>query len=161
MLILNTGGTFNKVYNQITGELKVPKDNLAIESIMKFSKIDYCDIKGMIFKDSLDITKEDRKHLVKYLQWTHYDKIVIIHGTDTMDKTAQFLSEHITNKQIVLTGAMVPFSINSIEATANLMQAIGFLQTKQKNNIYIAMHGNVVKYNKIFKNRKIGLFECR
>ncbi|MDQ7068099.1 MAG: hypothetical protein Q9M40_09070 [Sulfurimonas sp.] len=34
MLILNSGGTFNKRYNKINGELEIPFDNHAIESIL-------------------------------------------------------------------------------------------------------------------------------
>ena len=160
ILILNTGGTFNKVYDEISGELVVPKDNKAIETIIKSTKVNYLELDGIIFKDSLDITKEDRKILKEYILGTAFQKIIIIHGTDTMDKTAKYLSQHILNKQIILTGSMVPFCVNTVEPTSNLMQAVGFLQNKSKNNIYISMHGQIVKHNKIFKNREIGLFEC-
>jgi L-asparaginase len=44
-----------------------------------------------------------------------------------MDLTAKYLDEKIKDKTIVLTGAMLPISINKIEATLNFSQAIGFL----------------------------------
>ena len=161
ILILNTGGTFNKIYDEILGELFVPNNNVAIESIIKHSKINNCIVDGLIYKDSLDINKLDRELLKEYIQMSNYDKIIIIHGTDTMDKTAKFLSKYIKNKTVILTGSMVPFSINTIEATSNLLLALGFISTAKKHNIYISMHGYVKKYNKISKNRTLGVFECQ
>jgi len=58
-----------------------------------------------------------------------------------------------------MTGAMVPFSIDVVEATANISTAIGFLLDCQKNGTYIAMHGIVDIHNRVFKNRKKGIFQ--
>ena len=125
--IINTGGTFNKVYDKIKGELVVPKNNYAVEEIIKKSFIDRnieFDIEGIIYKDSLDMTNEDRKLILEKLKKSKENKIIIIHGTDTMDKTADFLNQHCKDKQIILTGAMEPFSINKIEATSNFTLAL-------------------------------------
>ncbi len=162
ILILNTGGTFNKFYEPISGSLIVEKENKFIEELIvkSFKSISLVNVYGLIYKDSLDITKEDRVQLVNKIETSKEDKIIIIHGTDTMDKTAKYLNKHIKNKQIVLVGSMLPFSIEPIEATANLMCAYGFLKSNKKNNIYISMHGYIDKYNKIAKNRTKGIFEC-
>jgi len=160
-LVLNTGGTFNKIYNDITGELVVSNNNFMIESILKSSKIDRVSIKSIIHKDSLDINKKDRKKIIKYIEQSNSQYIIIVHGTDTMERTAKIIKKNIKNKIIILTGAMVPYSIDKVEATANLSMAIGFLQGKKiKNDVYIAMHGKVKRYNKIFKNREYGIFQC-
>ena len=160
-LVLNTGGTFNKIYNDITGELVVSNNNFMIESILKASKIDRIIIKSIIHKDSLDMNNKDRKKIIKYIEKSKSQYVIIVHGTDTMEKTAKFIWKNINNKVIILTGAMVPYSINKVEATANLSMAIGFLQGKKiKNDVYIAMHGKVKRYNKIFKNREYGIFQC-
>ena len=161
ILILNTGGTFNKLYNPINGELFVSKDNNAVESILKNSKIKNYEIEGILYKDSLDITQEDRKFLKNKILKSNYKKIIIIHGTDTMDKTAEYLDEYIKNKTIIITGAMIPFSIDTIEATSNFMMAFGSLLSHNKKNIYIAMHGNVSKHTKIAKNKSLGIFQCQ
>lgn len=160
ILILNTGGTFNKVYNEINGKLFVPHHNQAIDYILKTSKINNIKVDGIIYKDSLDIKKSDRKKLVQYINKSTYKKIIIIHGTDTINITAKYLKKKIKNKLIVLTGSMKPFSINPIEATANLMTAFGFIQTCKENKVYICMHGLIKQPNKIKKNKKLGLFEC-
>lgn len=160
ILILNTGGTFSKIYNDIDGNLAVPNHNKAVETILKNSKISNCTVNGLIYKDSLNINQTDRVLLKNQIKKSNYEKIIIIHGTDTMDKTAKYLAKHITNKTIILTGSMVPFSLDKVEATSNFMLAFGYILSNNKNNIYIAMHGNVKKYNKIVKNRILGVFEC-
>ena len=161
ILILNTGGTFNKIYDELTGKLIVPKNNNAIKMILSKSKISNTKIKGIIYKDSLDINNKDREELKKYIEKSNYDKIIIVHGTDTINKTASYLNKYIKNKKIVLTGAMIPCSIEQTEATSNLMSAFGFLLNSNKNNIYICMHGLIKKYNKITKNKELGIFECQ
>ncbi len=161
ILILNTGGTFSKTYDEINGNLVVPIHNKAIEEILGKSKISNCIVSGLIYKDSLNITQRDRILLKNQIKKSNHKKIIIIHGTDTMDKTAKYLAKHIKNKTIILTGAMVPFSLDEIEATSNLMLAFGYISSKNKKNIYIAMHGNIKKYNKILKNRTLGVFECQ
>ncbi len=156
-LILSTGGTFNKIYNPKTGNLDIDVKNSAVKSIQKHWLSDY-KFDTVINKDSLDFTNLDREELFKYVKNCNYEKIVIIHGTDTMDLSAKYLSEKNIQKCIVFCGAMVPFSINPIEATANLAMALGFIKNA-KNGIYISMNGTVDIFNKVIKNRKIGKFE--
>jgi L-asparaginase len=161
ILILNTGGTFNKVYNEINGKLVIDKNNKILSHIIKKAKILDITIQGLIYKDSLDITTKDRIKLKKYILKSKFNKIIIVHGTDTMEKTARYLADTIDNKKIIFTGAMKPFGIEPIEATSNLMSAFGFLNNCKKNNTYICMHGLIKKYNKITKNKQLGIFECQ
>ena len=159
ILIINTGGTFNKRYNPLKGELQVPNDSLALEGVLKyFYNLKY-KIVNIIHKDSLDMNDDDRKEIVKIIQNSSSKKILIIHGTDTMDKTAEFLEDKIHDKCVILTGAMVPCSIDFVEATANISTAIGYMLNCQKTGIYIAMHGLVDIHNRVFKNREIGIFQ--
>ena len=160
ILLINTGGTFNKQYNELNGSLIIKKNNDVIKDILNKSKIDNIEVKGIIYKDSLDITNEDRRLLVKFINQCKYKKILIIHGTDTMDQTALFLDQNIQNKQIVITGAMVPYKINKVEAVSNMMMGYGYLLSNEKNGVVISMHGMVEKYKKITKNRELGVFEC-
>ncbi|MDX1808910.1 MAG: asparaginase domain-containing protein [Sulfurospirillaceae bacterium] len=161
ILIINTGGTFNKRYNPLKGELQVPDDSLALDGILKyFYNLNYKTI-NIIHKDSLDMNNEDREEIAKLIQHSSYKKVIIVHGTDTMDKTAEFLDEKIKDKCIVLTGAMVPFSIEQVEATTNISTAIGYMLSCQRTGVYIAMHGLVNLHDKIFKNREIGVFQSK
>ena len=160
ILIINTGGTFNKQYNQSNGDLIIKKDNDTLKKLFKKAKIANPKIIGLLYKDSLDITQIDRKLLVECINQTKYDKIIVVHGTDTMDQTALYLDKNIKNKQIVLVGAMVPYSINKVEAVSNLMLAYGYLLASTKKQVSISMHGLVKKYNTIKKNKELGIFEC-
>ncbi len=156
--VINTGGTFNKRYNPLSGELEVPKDSLALDEIISYCyNIDF-DVLNVISKDSLDMSDADREFIVKTIKNCKNENIIIVHGTDTIDLTASFIDENIKDKTIVLTGAMLPISINKIEATLNFASAIGFLNANIKNGIYISMHGSVKNYKKLIKNREIGQF---
>ncbi len=157
ILIINTGGTFNKIYNPINGELEIDKSGKAIETIAKSWLIDF-KIINIIGKDSLDIIDSDREEIYKTIEKSEFKKIIIVHGTDTIDKTAKYLDELNLDRQIILTGAMVPFSINPIEATANLSSAYGYLLRKRENRIYIAMNGKIDLYKRVIKNRGKGYF---
>ena len=156
--VINTGGTFNKRYNPLTGELEVPKDSLALDEIISYCyNIDF-DVLNVISKDSLDMSDADREFIVKTIKNCKNENIIIVHGTDTMGLTASFIDEKVNDKTIVLTGAMLPISINKVEATLNFSQAIGFLNANIENGIYISMHGSVKNYKKLVKNREIGQF---
>ena len=162
ILILNTGGTFNKKYCEISGTLKVLEDNSNIELIVKkaFRNNLNLDIKGVLYKDSLEINDINRKEILENLHV--YKKILIVHGTDTMDMTAKFLANKIKKDQtVVLTGAMHPFSIDVLEAVANFSISLSFLNQNHNTGVYIGMHGLVKEYTKIHKNKKLGIFECQ
>jgi L-asparaginase len=156
--VLNTGGTFNKRYNPIKGQLEVPSDNIALDKIVKSCFNVEFEIKNIVSKDSLDFTQEDRETILKEIQNSTSDKIIIIHGTDTVDLTAKFIEDKIENKIIVFTGAMVPMSIDEVEATMNFSQAIGFLNAPIENGIYLSMHGSVIEHSKLVKDRSVGQF---
>ncbi len=160
--IINTGGTFNKIYNPLKGKLEVPKNNFAVDDILTnlYKTNDKPDVCGIIYKDSLDINSNDRKKLLHKIKGIKSKKIIIIHGTDTMGKSATYLAKHIKNKKIVFVGAMQPYSYEKVEASANLALAIGFLSSKVNNGIYISMNGLVSTFDKIVKNYKLGKFEC-
>ncbi len=156
--VINTGGTFNKVYNPIVGELEVSKDSKSLDKIVSSCHNISFEIKNIISKDSLDMSDEDRKVILNTIKETKNDKIIIVHGTDTIDKTSEFIKKNISDKKIVFTGTMVPMSIDEVEATMNFSLALGFLNADIKSGIYIAMHGVVIDCSKLIKNRSLGQF---
>lgn len=158
MLILNSGGTFNKRYNSLSGELEVPYDNEAIDNILSSTNIEY-DLAGVVYKDSLDMDVNDRKMLTSIILESKDDTFIVIHGTDTMQLTAEFFHEIFEDRIIILTGAIKPFEIDKIEASLNLGIAIGFAKATKEYGTYICMNGNVEPWDKIEKNRAIGKFE--
>ncbi len=158
MLILNSGGTFNKKYNSLNGELEVPYNNSSIEKILQSVESKY-DLAGVIYKDSLDMNMDDRKMLAKIIMESKDDTFIVVHGTDTMHMSAEFLSEIFEDRKIVFVGAMKPFEIDTIEASFNLGMAMGFAKALKEHGVYICMNGYVEPWKNIQKNTKFGKFE--
>ena len=158
MLILNSGGTFNKRYNPLNGELEVPYDNYAIEKILQSVNGGFS-LAGVVYKDSLEMDADDRKMLANIIMESQEDTFVIVHGTDSMNLTAEFMDEVFSDRKIILTGAMKPFEIDNVEASLNLGMALGFANAVSEAGVYICMSGFIEKWNNIVKNRAIGKFE--
>jgi len=157
ILLISTGGTFNKVYNPFNGELIIDKTSKAVQEIASHWLCEF-EVVNIIGKDSLEISNHDRLELLAMISQSEYKKIIIIHGTDTMTLTAEYLADAELDKQLILTGAMVPYSINPVEATANLASSFGYMQTLNNNGVFIVMHGVFASYEKIKKDRKKGKF---
>ncbi|NQY95060.1 MAG: asparaginase [Campylobacteraceae bacterium] len=156
--VINTGGTFNKRYNPIKGQLIVPDDNIALDKILKSCHNVDIEVKNIVSKDSLDMTDLDRELITATIKDSESENIIIIHGTDTVDLTSAFLEKEINDKKIVFTGAMVPMSIEEVEATMNFSLALGFLSANVENGIYLAMHGVVVNHKNLIKDKSVGKF---
>jgi len=159
ILILSTGGTFNKIYNPINGTLDIDSSNFALKLIEKkfLCKLNY---KNIINKDSLEFTDNDRELLTKTIKESEFSKIVVIHGTDTIDLSSQVVASLNLKKTVVFTGAMVPFSIEPIEAVANLAMALGFSKLA-KDGVYIALNGVVDSYDRVVKIKELGKFKLK
>ncbi len=158
ILIINTGGTFNKVYNPLTGTLDIDHHGEALKSIAK-SWLTKFKILNIIGKDSLNLTDADRATIRQTIQEAKEKNIIIVHGTDTMDITAEHIAKAKINKKIILTGAMIPYAINPIESTSNLCSAYGYLNALEKKGVFIAMNGVIKDYRRVIKNKEKGYFE--
>ena len=157
ILIISTGGTFNKVYNPKTGALEVDESSTPLHTLASKWLCEF-EILNIIGKDSLEITNHDRLELLSTIHQSTYEHIIIIHGTDTMDVTAEYLADSELEKTIILTGAMVPYSIDPTEATANFASAYGYINALEKKGIFIVMNGAMGSYKKVKKNRTQGKF---
>jgi len=155
--IFVTGGTFDKEYNEITGELFF-KDTHLNEMLRLGRSQATVEVRTIMMVDSLSITDDDRQIILQNCLKTKENKILITHGTDTMVETASLLAKHITNKTIVLTGAMIPYTFGSSDGLFNLGSALAYVQVLP-NGIYIAMNGRYFLWNNVRKNKKTGYFE--
>jgi L-asparaginase len=156
--IIATGGTFDKQYDEISGELTFTQSHLP--QIMKQIRCsaDY-DITFLPLKDSLYMDDSDRKRLYQTSLEAPESRIIIIHGTDTMTLSAEYLnSRQLKGKSIVFTGAMVPYTVSGSDALFNLGTAFSAVQLLDEG-IYICMNGNLFESGKVRKNRSLGLFE--
>ena len=152
-----TGGTFDKEYNELDGKLFFKDTHLNEMLELGRCKLKV-DIRTLMMVDSLEMTDSDRQIIVDHCLKAKEDKIVITHGTDTMEVTARVLGEIVREKTIVLTGAMIPYKFGSSDGLFNLGSALGFVQTLPYG-VYIAMNGKYFHWNNVRKNKQTGEFE--
>src|SRR5580765_7108641 len=143
--IFITGGTFDKEYNELTGELFFKDSHLPEMLKLGRSKVDVS-IRTLMMIDSLAMKDKDRDLIVRHCETSEEDQIVITHGTDTMTDTAKTLAEKITGKTIVLTGAMIPYKFGSSDGLFNLGSAVAFVQALP-NGVYVAMNGKYFNWD--------------
>jgi L-asparaginase len=155
--IFVTGGTFDKEYNELNGTLFFKDTHLPEMLNLGRCKVQV-EIRTLMLVDSLEMTNSDRQIIVDQCRKAKEDRIVITHGTDTMEMTAKALGESIPNKTIVLTGAMVPYKFGSSDGLFNLGSALAFVQALPVG-VYIAMNGRCFFWKNVKKNRKTGEFE--
>jgi L-asparaginase len=160
VLIVNTGGTFNKIYDPIKGKLLVDNSSKSLNELASkwLCKFEVVNILG---KDSLELNNDDREIILNTINKSSYNKIIVVHGTDTMDLTAKYLNSKKLEKKVVLTGAMVPYFIDPVEASANLASSLGYLQNLNHNGIFIVLNGVFGEHFNIIKDRKNGRFIIR
>ncbi len=104
------------------------------------------------------MTAEDRQSILSACQASKEDQIIITHGTDTMVDTAQILGQAELNKSIVLTGAMIPYSVFGSDALFNLGSSVSVVQLLPVG-VYVVMNGRVFSWDNVQKDRRQGVFE--
>jgi L-asparaginase len=155
--IFVTGGTFDKEYNELTGELFFKDTHLHEMLRLGRSKLQL-DISTLMMIDSLDMTDALRESVAQACIQASEERILITHGTDTMAETASLLELKVKNKTIVLTGAMVPYKFGSSDGLFNLGSALAFVQSLP-HGVYVAMNGKIFNGNNVRKNKATGEFE--
>ncbi|RJX31389.1 MAG: asparaginase [Oxalobacter sp.] len=155
--IIATGGTLDKHYHALAGELTFAETHLPQMLTQARVTVPYI-IEPLMLLDSLHMQDADRKKVLAACQLAIESHIVITHGTDTMPETAQVLGAAKLNKTIVLTGAMIPFEMKDSDALFNLGFACAAAQTLPQG-VYVAMNGQVFVWDKVQKNKVVGRFE--
>jgi len=155
--ILVTGGTFDKEYNEITGELFFKQTHLGDMLRLGRCRLEV-EVETLMMIDSLQMTDAGRRLILERCLSAPEHRIVITHGTDTMQQTAQVLGKAATGKTIVLTGAMVPYTFGSSDGMFNLGTALAFVQTLTRG-VYVAMNGKCFSWREVRKNKARGIFE--
>jgi L-asparaginase len=152
-----TGGTFDKEYNELTGELFFQESHVAEMLALGRCRLEV-DVETLMMIDSLEMTEAGRQLILERCAVSPARRIVITHGTDSMDLTAAVLGRVIGEKTIVLTGAMVPYRFGSSDGMFNLGTALAFAQTLEAG-VYVAMNGRCFPWHSVQKNRDRGVFE--
>ena len=171
--VLACGGTFDKRYHPISGELAFAESQLP--DIMSRARVTLPHVvETLMLIDSLDMKAADRERVLVACRAAPESSLVIVHGTDTMPETAHLLGQHFgphvdepamprgthdASKTIVLTGAMVPYAITRSDALFNLGFACACAQTLAPG-VWIAMNGRIFAWDAVKKNREAGVFEA-
>ncbi len=155
--IFITGGTFDKEYNELNGQLYFKDTHLHELLEMGRNKVPV-EIRTLMMIDSLEMTDQDRELIAHQCVQCEETRIVITHGTDTMAQTAAVLAEVVSDKVVVLTGAMIPIKFGSSDGLFNLGSALAFCQVLSPG-VYVAMNGRIFNWDNVRKNKQTGTFE--
>ena len=155
--ILITGGTFDKEYMELTGELIFK--NTHVHEMLKLGRCGVeVKIRTLMMIDSLEMTEYHRNIILEKCRNSKEEKIIVTHGTDSITETAKFLVENVKDKTIVLTGAMIPYAFGSSDGLFNLGSALAFVQSLP-HGVYIVMNGKYFNWDNVRKNKETGVFE--
>ncbi len=155
--LIITGGTLDKRYNELNGELEFPETHIP-EMLKQARCTAEIECQSLMLKDSLEMTMADREAIKQACSISNTKQIIITHGTDTMVETAKYLAHSQQDKTIILVGAMIPYKIKHSDALFNLGCAVTAVQLLTEG-IYIAMNGKVFDWDKVNKNKQQGVFE--
>lgn len=155
--ILITGGTFDKAYLELEGRLHFRDTH--VPEMLRLGRCNLpITVQSLMLIDSLDMTDAHRAQILDACRAAPEDRIVITHGTDTMEHTARAIGSAALGKTVVLTGAMVPYTFGSSDGLFNLGSALAFAQALPVGT-YVAMNGRCLRWNDVRKNRETGVFE--
>lgn len=164
VIVLTTGGTIEKSYDEYDGSLE-NKDSIIKHIILKKLRMPFTrlHVHSILSKDSLNMTDYDRALVVNSLK-VQLEKgwpIIVLHGTDTMAKTAEYCFNELKkiSSPIVFTGAMKPMGFDDSDARQNVTEAL--LASKLlRPGIYISFHNRVFSVPGVRKNREKKTFEA-
>lgn len=154
--IIVTGGTFDKEYNELTGQLHFKDTHIPELLKMGRCRVDV-EVEQLMMIDSLEMRDEHREKILDHCLNCDEKRIVVNHGTDTMAETARVLAAGITDKTIVLTGAMIPIQFGSSDGLFNLGSSLAYAQSLPPG-VYIAMNGRYFNWDNVRKDREHGYF---
>jgi L-asparaginase len=163
--LITTGGTIEKTYDERTGELANRRSlvgRMLSELRLEETAVE---VRELMSKDSLEMTEEDRRQILAAVEANGACRdgetaaIVVLHGTDTLCLTGQYLWEHLEHPRVpvVLTGAMRPFEMKQSDALQNLTEAV-FAAGTLPPGVYAVAHGRALPFPGVRKDLERGTF---
>lgn len=157
--IIVTGGTIDKIHDPLTESLVFARDgSTQIPEILSTGRCHFPHIQRVMLKDSLDLEDDDRDAIAEAVKASGEDAIVVTHGTGTMGQSARWVSDRVTGKTVVFTGAMRPHSLNFSDGPFNLGGAIVAAQILPEG-VYGVMNGRIFEAQSLDKNTEQGRFD--
>ncbi|MDF1809172.1 MAG: asparaginase domain-containing protein [Phycisphaerales bacterium] len=177
--LISTGGTIEKTYDEHAGTLS----NRAsiVQEMLRLLRLEDTQVNTLqlMQKDSLDLTDADRARIldaVKLVIGPVTDDpladpngcrgVVILHGTDTLCETGDWLHKSLVENAspdnqltvpVILTGAMRPFEMKRSDALQNLNESI-FAATILDPGVYVVAHTKALSFPGPIKDRERGTF---
>ncbi|MCD6233608.1 MAG: asparaginase [Candidatus Neomarinimicrobiota bacterium] len=154
--IITTGGTIEKTYNEQDGSLK--NYSSILTKILDSLRLPDLEIqqRNIIFKDSLDMTDEDRDLVLRLtrMEMKNADAVIILHGTDTLEKTGELFYNEIKEPlcPIIFTGAMRPYEFRDSDAVQNVTESL-IAARLVAPGIYVVMHNRILQFPGVYKDR--------
>tara|TARA_R110002096_G_scaffold435816_4_gene663306 strand:+ start:118645 stop:119202 length:558 start_codon:yes stop_codon:yes gene_type:complete len=177
--LISTGGTIEKTYDEHAGTLL--NRSSVVQDMLRLLRLEDTQVNTLqlMQKDSLDLTDADRARIldaVKLVIGPATDDpivdpsacrgVVILHGTDTLCETGNWLHKALIENAepdqqltvpVILTGAMRPFEMKRSDALQNLNESI-FAATILEPGIYVVAHAKALKFPGPIKDRERGTF---
>jgi L-asparaginase len=154
--LLVTGGTFDKNYNEITGDLYFKSTH--VPKILEDGRCTLdVNVSELMMIDSRNMDDDYRSTIYRECTLADEDKIVITHGTDSMVETACYLAERGLEKSVVLTGAIIPFAFGFSDSPFNLGSALAFVQVVPPG-VYVVMNGRIFESTNVRKDMETCIF---
>lgn len=155
--IVTTGGTIDKLYFDDLSEYQIGEPQIG--NILRAIGVGFeFDVIALMRKDSLHLTDDDRALIRATIAAQPHPHVLVTHGTDTMVQTALALAD-LTDRTIVLTGALNPARFQGSDAVFNIGCAVGAVQVLPPG-VWIAMSGRIFDARKVRKNRAANRFEA-
>jgi L-asparaginase len=164
VVVLTTGGTIEKTYDEYTGQLANHRSIVRRKlDRLRLSATDVA-VRELMSKDSLDLTEDDRLAILHAVRDTLEQSppptgVVVLHGTDTLAETGRLLHREIPapSVPIVLTGAMRPFAMTRSDGVQNLTEAL-FATGVLSPGVWCVFHGRALAFPDVAKDRSRGTF---
>ncbi len=164
--VITTGGTIDKTYDELEGTLALNRETILKRELNEKLRLPYTEVivSSIMAKDSLEMDANDRQTILNKiieLQSDTDNPIVILHGTDTMQNTAELVQNQIPSPStpIIFTGAMKPLGFVNSDALQNVSEALMAAQFVQPG-IYISFHNRLFEVPGVRKNKVLGTFEA-
>ncbi len=166
--LISTGGTIEKTYDESTGELS--NRQTIVQRMLSELRIEDARVvvNELMSKDSLELTDVDRTRIVDAVRLAGAEAldpetccgVVVLHGTDTLDRTGTLLHRELSELRVpvILTGAWRPFEMKHSDALQNLTEAL-FAVDLLEAGVYCVAHGRALPFPGVRKNRQRRTFE--
>ena len=157
---LMTGGTIDSYYEG-TKDTVVPNNKSVIPTYIKSLKLDKStDFTEICMKDSRNLNQKDLQTILKTVEGSKNNKIIITHGTYTMPDTARYIKANLKrkNQTIILTGSLIPIKgFSPTDASFNLGYSLAKVE-ELRPGVYVCINGNVFDPEEVSKLVSEGRF---